>query len=146
MNPGKILEQVKVVKVKDHSAAGTTEIDSASVDMAADGGWDGVMFMSSFGTAAADNVANLQVSANNSDWSDVAGSAPAVGASDEDIILAVMNPPGRYVRMQMTPTTSSTVESIWAVLFRGKSLPFTGNTVAGTQRSVDLTSPSTGTP
>ncbi|MFN0199354.1 MAG: hypothetical protein ACKVT0_21600 [Planctomycetaceae bacterium] len=146
MFPGGILEQVKFVKVKDHSAAGTTEIDSDSVDMAADGGWDGVVFVSSFGTAAANNVANLQASADDSAWSDIAGSAPAVSSSDEDIIMSVVHPPGRYVRAQMTPTTSSTVESIWAILFRGKSLPYTGNTLAGTRRSKEVISPALGTP
>ena len=144
-----LTDEVKLIKVKDHSAAGTSEVDSAGVDMEQDGGYDGVIFFTSFGTAAADNYANLQQSdddGSSDGYSDLAGTKLTTGASpsNEDIVLDILRPQKRYVRCKAMPTTSSTVESIWALLYRStKGLCV--NSVSGTLLAGQFLAPAEGT-
>lgn len=121
---------VKITKVADHSGAGTTAVNSTGVDMA---GWDGVLFLTSFGTAAADNTVNAAQGADNStDWTDIAGTSVASGTSDEDVWLDIYRPLDRYVRLEAARGTSSTLESIWAIQYKGgRKLPI-DNTTSGT--------------
>ena len=56
---GLLSERVKITKVLDYTGAGTSATNTSSVDMA---GYDGVVFITSFGTAAANNVMKAQQS------------------------------------------------------------------------------------
>lgn len=126
---GYLSDCIKITKVKDHSAAGTSAVNSDGVDMA---GYDGVLFITSFGTAAADNTVNAAQGADNSaDWVDLAGTSVASGTSDEDVYLDVIRPTDRYVRLEAARGTSSTLESIWAIQYKARALPIT-NSVSGT--------------
>lgn len=124
------LSHFKFTKVADHTTAGTSTITSASVDMR---GYQGVIFMTSFGTAAADNIVKLQISSDDGsadDFSDVLGSAVALGgASDEDQVLAHYRPIKRYARLSCARGTSSTLESIWAIQYGAQNLPPTSSVV-----------------
>lgn len=131
---GYLLDHVKFTKVSDVAAAATTAVNSASVDMAADHGYDGVAFVTSFGTADAGNYIKLQQSDDNGStdgWSDIAESAVDPGASDEDQIIDIQQPRKRYVRAVCIRGASSTVENIWAIQYRGRKVPVT-NAVSGT--------------
>jgi hypothetical protein len=119
---------VKITKVKDHSGAATSAVDSDSVDMQ---GFDGVLFLTSFGTAAADNTVNAAQSSNNSNFDDLAGTKVGGGASDEDMWIDIYKPTDRYVRLEAARGTSSTLESIWAIQYRGAKQPIS-NVLAGT--------------
>ena len=118
----------KITKVQDHTGAATTAVNSTSVDMA---GYEGVIFITSFGTAAADNTAEVSQSADNSSFSDLAASQVASGTSDEDVWIDVYRPSDRYVRLEVARGTSSTLESIWAIQYGAKSQPV-DNTTSGT--------------
>lgn len=113
-----LTDNVKITKLADHSAANTTAITSAELDMA---GFEGVVFVSSFGTAAANNVFTLHQSVAP------AGEAASValiasGTSDEDVILDVQwNPAYRYAKVVATRGTSSTIESMWAIQYGARS-------------------------
>ena len=133
---------IKITKVKDHSAAATTDVESDGVDMA---GFEGVIFMTSFGTAAADNLANAQQSTDNSTFAALLGTAVAQGgASDEDVWIDIYRPLERYVSLHVDRGTSSTLESIWAIQYGARKLPV-DNTTTGTIAGEAHVSPIEGT-
>lgn len=140
-------DNVKITKVADQATAATSTVTSAAVDMAANGGWDGVMFLTSYGTAAADNLIKAQQSSDDGSadaYADIAGSEINGGASDEDQVLDIFQPQERYVKCLAQRGTSSTSGDIWAIQYRGRSLPVT-NTVSGTIVVQQLNRPAEGT-
>lgn len=134
-------DNVKFVKVQDHTAAGTSAVNSDGVDMT---GYDGVCFITSFGTAAAGNTLEAAQSEDNSSFSDLLGSSVTSGTSDEDVWIDVYRPRERYVRVEAARGTSSTLESIWAILYHPRSLPV-DNTTTGTIAGEAHAEPAEGT-
>lgn len=121
--------RVKITKVADHSTAATSAVESTGVDMA---GYEGVLFVTSFGTAAANNTIKAAQGADNSaDWEDLTGTSVASGTSDEDVWVDVFRPRDRYVRVEIARGTSSTLESIWAIQYGARTAPV-DNTTSGT--------------
>lgn len=140
-------KRVKLIKVKDHSTAATSAVDSDGVDMAQDGGFEGVLFITSFGTAASGNTLNAAQSDDNGsadDYTDLTGTSVTSGSSDEDCFLDVYQPTKRYVRCEAARGTSSTLESIWAILY-GTRTWCVDNTTTGTIAGETHISPSEGT-
>lgn len=137
------LSRVKLVKVKDHSAASTAAVESDIVDTA---GYEGVVFFTSLGTANATNTIKVQQSATNAtdDMTDLTGTSVTSGSSDEDVIVEVHRPTDRYVRAVVTRGASSTCESIWAALY-GQGARISANSVSGTQVAELHVAPSEGT-
>ena len=133
--------QIKITKVADHTAAGTTAVNSASVDMA---NYEGVVFLTSFGTAATDNSVNVAQSSDDSTFDDLLGTKTGATASDEDVWLDIYRPSDRYVRLEAVRTTSSTLESIYAIQYGPKKLPV-DNTTTGTIIGEAHVSPAEGT-
>ncbi|MFN7019874.1 MAG: hypothetical protein ACK4WH_00925 [Phycisphaerales bacterium] len=138
-----LLPNVKIDLLTAATAAGTTTITSGIVDMA---GWDGVIFVTTIQTPAANNIAKLQQgeASNLSDAADLAGSAQTSGTSDEGIILGVHRPLERYVRMSIARGTSTPLGEIWAIRYNGRTAPQT-NSLSGTQAAKHLVSPTEGT-
>lgn len=134
MFSGLLSSRVKLIKVQDHTTAGTSAVNSDGVDMDQDGGYAGVLFITSFGTAAANNTVNLAQSSDNGsadDFTDLTGTSVSSGTSDEDVWLDILKPTKRYVRLEAARGTSSTLESIWAILYGARQLPV-DNTTSGT--------------
>ena len=74
---------VKLTKVKDHSTAATSAVNSDEVDMQ---GFEGVLFVPSFDTAAVDNIINAaQSSVSSGTFLDLEDTGVVPGASDEDV-------------------------------------------------------------
>lgn len=140
-----LLPQIKLTKVKDHTAAGTTDVDSDILDMS---GYEGVMFFTSLGTAAADNSIKIQQNTANSasGMADLEGTSIVSGASpsNEDLASDIYRPRERYVRAKVIRTTSSTCESIWAIQYGPRTQPVT-NSVSGTIETETHQSPAEGT-
>ncbi len=136
-------KSVKIVKVKDHSTAATSGVTSDVVDTA---GYDGVMFLTSFGTAAANNTLKAQQgqASDMTDAADLEGSSVSTGASDEDVYLDIYRPRDRYVQVVAARGTSSTLESIWVILYSGGKKPVV-NAISGTINGKSLVSPAEGT-
>jgi len=133
---------VKITKVADHSAADTTAVNSTGVDMA---GYEGVLFVTSFGTANANNTVNAaQGLTSGGTYDDLLGSSVASGTSDEDVWIDVYRPRDRFVRLEAARGTSSTLESIWAVQYGGRKQPV-DNTTSGTIIGEAHVSPAEGT-
>lgn len=145
---GLMSSRVKLIKVQDHTTAATSAVNSDGVDMDQDGGYAGVLFFSSFGTAAANNTVNLAQSSDNGstdDYTDLTGTSVSSGTSDEDVWLDVYKPTKRYVRLEAARGTSSTLESIWAVLYEPRNTVSVDNTISGTIVGEGWVSPSEGT-
>lgn len=136
---GFLTDVVKLVKVADHTVAGTTTITSASVDMAQDGGWDGVVFFTSYGTANANNILKAEQSEDDSSFAELADNIPS-GTSDEDVVLDIQRPRERFVRASGVRGTSSTLESIWALRYRSRNRKVT-NALSGTLALKQSSSP-----
>lgn len=145
MFPGLLSDKVKLIKVKDHSAADTAAVNSDGVDMDQNGGYEGVLFLTSFGTPAANNTINAAQGADNSaDWQDLTGTSVSSGTSDEDVWLDIYRPTDRYVRCEAARGTSTTLESIWAILYGPRSQSV-DNTTSGTITGESHVSPAEGT-
>lgn len=137
------LSRSKLVKVADHSAASTAAVTSAIVDTA---GYDGVVFLSSFGTANATNTMTVQQNTANqtTGMADLLGTAVTSGSSDEDVIIEIHKPQERYLQAVFARGVSSTLESVWAILYAGTP-GLAANSVSGTQIAELHSSPAEGT-
>lgn len=129
---GFISAYTKLVKLGDHTAAGTSAVNSTGVDMTQNGGYRGALFFTSFGTAASGNKVNLaQGDTLGGSYDDLEGTSVSSGASDEDVWIDVWNPTNKFVRLEAVRGTSSTLESIWCQLYGARSLEV-DNTTSGT--------------
>ncbi len=140
-----LLNNILITKVKDHSTAATSDVDSDIVDMS---GWEGAIFFTSFGTAAADNLIKVQQNTANSTsgMADLEGTSLVSGASpsNEDVSVDVYKPRERYLRAKVVRATSSTVESVYCLRYGPRTMPTT-TTVSGTQAAELHQSPAEGT-
>lgn len=135
---------VKIVKVQDHTTAGTSTVTSDAVDTA---GYEGCMFITSLGTAAANNTAKAQQSSDDGStdsYADLEGTSVASGSSDEDVWVDVYKPRERYLKLVVARGTSSTLESIYAILYGPRVMPV-DNTTTGTIVGEAHVSPAEGT-
>lgn len=126
-----LINDVKLIKIQDHSGAGTSTITSDAVDTQ---GFGGALFLSSFGTAAANNTVKLQQSSDDAatdGYSDLEGTSVASGTSDEDVFIDILRPAKRYLKFIGLRGTSSTLESMWVLLYNPDSVPV-DNTTSGT--------------
>ena len=138
---GQLMSGCKLTKVSDPTADGTTQVDSTSVDMA---GFEGVIFFTSYATAAADNILHAAQCEDDSTFLDLEGSAVAIGASDEDQYLEIHRPTDRYVRAEAVRATSSVLGDIWALQYGARKQPVDNDTT-GTQVGEQHVSPGEGT-
>lgn len=136
-------KNTKITKIADHTTAGTDSVVSSIIDMQ---GFDGVMFLTSFGTANAGNYiyADTGAAANLSDAANLAGTKVTSGSSDEDVILDIAKPLERYLRITAVRGASSTLESIWAIQYGPRKTPI-NNSISGTQICETWISPAEGT-
>lgn len=139
-----LLNSAKLVKVADHSASGTSAVTSAIVDTA---GYQGVVFLTSLGTADATNTIKVQQNTANqtTGMADLAGTSITSGTTDEDLIIEIHKPAERYLQAVVARGAASTCESIWAVLYGGDA-GASVNSVAGTQIAEVHVTPAEGTP
>ena len=112
-----LTSNLKITKLADHAAANTTDVTSAELDMA---GFDGVVFLTSFGTAAANNLVTVHAAATSGAEAATTTTCGS-GTSDEDVIVDVINPGYRFLKLVASRGTSSTLESIWAVQYGARA-------------------------
>lgn len=125
------------------TGAGTSEIDGATIDTA---GYEGVLFIAKFGTAASDNTLQAQQGAASdlSDAADLAGTSVGVGSSDEIVWVDLFRPLERYVRVQAERGTSTTLDWGVAILYGARTMAV-DNATAGTIAGELHVSPAEGT-
>lgn len=121
-----LTEECRMDVVKESTAAGTTTLKSASVDMHEDGGWDDVLFIVSFETPAANNILSAECSSDDAvadAFAAIEDSAVDVDTDDPGQRLDIREPPERYVRASCARGTSTVLGTIWAIRSRGRK-PF----------------------
>ncbi len=97
------------------AGAGTTAVNSLIIDTA---NAEGVMFIVRLGTSAANNTVKAQQNSVNSasGMADLEGSSVVSGANNL-VVLDIKRPRERYVRVEVTRGTSTTVDSITAITY-----------------------------
>ena len=126
---GHLLEEVKITKLNDATAAGTSAINSAVVDMA---GFDGVVFLTSTGTVLATGTATVKVQQDTvvgmGSAADLLGTSQAFIDTDDNKSVAVdiKRPLERYLRLVISrAVANSDWGPIWALQYRTRKLPVT---------------------
>ena len=117
-----------LTRVSNAAAAGTSNINCTSVDMA---GYDKVTFIASFGTLTATQVTGLklQESSDNSSFADVTSGATAAmadGDSNKVLMATYSRPAKRYVRVVVTRgTANAVVDGVIALQYSARTIPVT---------------------
>lgn len=144
-----LLKDIKVTRVLNAVAAGTSNQNGATLDMS---GWDGVLFIAAVGTLTSTQVTGLKAqqgnASNMSDAADLAGSAvgPFADADgNKALALDIYRPLERYVRCVVTRgTANAVIDGVIAIQYRGRKSPVTQDTtyIAANKQ---LVSPAEGT-
>lgn len=130
-------DDVKLVKIKDHTAAGTSPLTSSEVDGR---GYCGAMFFTSFGTANAGNFITVRQGATTGTQAASVAHIES-GTSDEDVVVDItINPAYPFLDLYATVGSSSTVESMWCLLYGARNKPLT-STLSGTAIVAQFESP-----
>lgn len=127
---GQLLNEIKITRVMNAVAAGTTDQNSSEVDMQ---GWDGVMFIAAFGALTATQV--TQIKAQQDVVTGMAGAADLAGTlvgplADGDgnkcLVLDVYRPQERFVRCVVDRgTANAVIDGVIAIQYRGRLQPTT---------------------
>lgn len=117
---GWITDNCKAVKIKDHQAAGTSDITSDEVDAR---GFSRAVFRTSFSAAADNNLITVHQSATSGgEAASVAHVHTATSGSYEDLILEIaVHPDYPFLKLVASVGTSSTVESMWCDLWGART-------------------------
>ena len=134
---------VEILQGAATTSAGTSEVDGATIDTQ---GYEGVLFVAKFGTAASGNTLQAQqgTESDASDMADLEGTLVTVGASDEIVWLDLVKPQERYVRTQVQRGTSTTLDWCVAIAYGAHKTPV-DNATAGTIAGEAHVSPAEGT-
>lgn len=123
------LSDHKIVVAKAATTAGTSDVETSIIDMA---GYEGVAFLATIHTPAADNLIKAQQNTANSTsgMADLAGTEIATGTGTDAITVCriVDAPRERYVRAVIERGTETTVSEILAVLYGASSMPQSSGT------------------
>lgn len=122
-------EVVKITKVHAAEGAAAATHYSDIVDMA---DWDGVIFLASIGTAATNNGVKAQQDTDSAGatMADLEGTSILSDGTQTDFVLDIYRPSERYVRLAVLRGVSSTIESMWAIQYRGRKMPVDNETTA----------------
>ena len=131
-----ISKEVKVTRVMNGVAAGTSAQNSSVIDMQ---NFDGVVFIAAFGaiTSGAVTSAKAQQGAasNLSDAADLKGTKITIADTDDDkvAVLDIYRPQKRYLRLVVSRATQNAViDGVVALQYKGKKAPVTQDaSVAG---------------
>lgn len=141
-----LLPDISVTRVQAATTSGTTTIASDAVAMP---GYDGVIFITTFGTGAAGNFLKGQQGAasDGSDAVDLEGTRVQTQASDSNFttVLDIYLPTGAYVRCAAVRGTASTLEAMTAIRYSSHKKP-TDNDIVDLIASIAVVSPAAGTP
>lgn len=128
-----LLKDIKITRVMNAVAAGTSNQNGSTLDMS---GWDGVQFIAAFGTLTATQVTGLKAqqgaASGMGDAADLAGSAVgpmADGDGNKCLVLDIYRPQERYVRCVVTRgTANAVIDGVIAIQYRGRKAPVTQDT------------------
>lgn len=138
-----LLPDIKITKVSDLTANGTSTVNSSVVDMA---NYETAVFFTFIATAAAGNVLKVQQgqASNLSDAADLAGSGQSAGTSEEVVAVEIVKPLERYLRATVVRGTSTVLGEIWCIQANPRNRPVTSS-LTGTAAVKTVVSPAEGT-
>jgi len=137
-------DSTKITKISDVVSANTGDVNSSGVDMS---GYEGALFLSSYGTAASDNILHIEQSDDDGSsdaYSALTGTDVGAGSSDEDQWLDIYRPLKKWLRCVAERGTSTTLENIWVIQYGARN-KVVDNTTAGTIHGETHISPIEGT-
>lgn len=122
-----LVKEAKFTRVSNAVAAGTTDVEATSVDMA---GFDAVAFVVEFGTITSTAVTSVKVqgSADNSTFVDLESTSITVADDDDNQIFVadVVRPPYRYLRCVVDRgTANAVIDGITAIQYQARFMPVT---------------------
>jgi len=130
----------KVTRVSNAVAAGTTDINSSSVDMR---DYGAVAFIVAFGAITASAVTSCKLQQSSDDgssdsWADLEGTSITVADDDDNqlVVLDCVSPQERYVRAVVDRgTQNAVVDGIIAMQYMAQDEPVTHDptTVVGSE-------------
>ncbi len=127
---GVLPENMKIIGAAAAAAAGTSAVTGSGIDLSQNGGWEGVLFVTRFGTPAANNVLHVEQSDDNGSsdaYDDLEGSEVNAGASDDIQWVYVHRPAKDWLRAVVLRGTSSTCDGIFAYLVGNRDAPYDNN-------------------
>ena len=135
-------QNVKITKVHAYEGAAGSTHYSDILDMA---GFEGVVFLASIGTAAANNGVAVQQDTDvlGGTMADLEGSKILSDATQTDFVTELIKPTERYVRLSVLRGTSTTIEAMWAIQYGPRKAPVENDTT--TQAHEVHASPDEGT-
>jgi len=121
---------LKVTRVSNAVAAGSTDANGTGVDMA---GFDGVLFIAALGAIVATGVQGLKAQASTDDGStdtygDLAGTLVAAADTDDNklLMLDVIAPTKQWVRPVVErATANATIDGVVAIQYGAANKPTT---------------------
>lgn len=125
--------KVKTIRAMNAVAAGTSDQNSSVVDTA---GYEAVRFIALFGTLTATQVTSVKVQqgalSDGSDMADLEGTSTgplADGDSNKALIVEVVRPRERYVRLVVDRgTANAVIDGVIAELYQPRVMPITQDT------------------
>ena len=138
-------ELLRSQRVMNAIVAGTSDQNGTGVDLSADGGYDGVLFIASFGTLTAGQVTKLKAQVSSDDgsadaYSDVASSLSASladGDSNKIALLDVYHPVKKWVRPVVDRgTQNAVIDGIIALPYRGKAPAISAHSTVALTKTV----------
>ena len=130
-------ESVRLVRASNAVTAGSSDSNGTGVDLSADGGYCGVMFILAVGTLSSSQVTTLKAQVSSDDgsndaYADLADTQTTAMSDDDDnqlVVLDVYQPPEKWVRPVVERATANAViDSVVAVLYRNRTVPTTHDT------------------
>ncbi len=124
-----LLKNVKITKVVPSFTAGQTNRDGTILDMS---GYEGVLFIASFGVLLATGTLELVVDQNDADSSSgmaelegtVTYTVPATPVSEVCLALDIYKPMERFVRCGIElGTANAEIDGVIAIQYKGKKAP-----------------------
>lgn len=143
-----LLKNILFRRLSNAVVAGTTEVDSATVDLD-DTGARSVLFGVLFGTLTATNVntITIQGSTNDSSWVDYEHDDVQFTVPDDQdnklVLCEIIKPKYRYVRLKITRATANAViDGIFAAIdFFHRSSPVTQGAEVSSYGQISAVSP-----
>lgn len=125
-----LLKDIKITRVMNAVAAGTTDQNSDEIDMQ---GYDGVVFIAAFGALTATQVTSIKAQqdtvtgmAGAQDLKDTKVGPLADGDGNKCLVLDVYRPQERFVRCVVDRgTANAVIDGVIAIQYKGKKLPIT---------------------
>ena len=139
---------VKITRLMNAVAAGTSDQLSSALDMQ---GFDGVMFLTSFGTITAGAVTSVEVhqcDTSGGSYAALAGSSIAVADDDDNQVVVhdIYRPRERYLKVNIDRGTQyAVIDGVVAIQYGARLQPATNDSATVVSREVHA-SPAEGTP